>query len=126
MTRETDLIATLGISRTELRHARQHGGYETPADWLLVGKAICWTESGRKRLEADLGVESGLSDGEKRVGTVLPGRVLNPRLVRMAVQGEDEPQVVYVGNNRLYRPGMEAQVWYEGNGWKARAKPIPA
>ena len=126
MTRESDLSALLGLSRLELRNARQHGGYEAGEDFCMVGKAYFWTATGRARLERDLGVKTGPGEGEERSGTVLPGRVLNPRLVRMLVSGETEPQVVYVGDNRLYRAGTECKVWYEGNGWKARQKPISA
>ena len=126
MTRESDLSALLGLSRLELRNARQHGGYEAGVDFCLIGKAYCWTPTGRARLERDIGVSSGPGDGEVRVGTVLPGKVLNSRLVRMSISGESAPQVVYVGDNLLYLPGTESKVWYEGNGWKARQKPISA
>ena len=58
-----------------------------------------------------------------RGGPVLPARILNPRLVRVDVDGEEEPQIVNVGNNRRYMEGLGVTVWKEGNGWKGYRRP---
>ena len=126
MTRESELCRTLGLDRKELRAARQSGTYKYGDDYCKVANAICWTDEGRAKLadkiDADP-VELKPDDGGRRKATVVPGRVLNPRLIRCAVEGEDGVQVVYVGENRLYRAGMEVYVFYEGNGWKGQKRP---
>ena len=126
LTKESTLCATLGIDRAELRAARQAGVYAYGDDYAKVGNAICWTDAGRAKLAgatevdvADLAPE----DGEERGAVVLPARILNHRLVRCDVEGVEEPQVVNVGDNRLYRAGMEILVERRGNGWRGAKRP---
>ena len=126
MTKESDITATTGLSRNELRQHRQSERYETNVDYHMLGRAMVWTESGLRRLAADLKFDVGelLPDGPIRRGaTVVRARILNSRLVRCLIDGEDEPQIVNVGDNRMYKPGLRVSVWHEGNGWKGYRRP---
>lgn len=126
MTKESEIAAKTGLTREELRKHRQGGGYEKDADWLMFGRSMVWTESGLRRLAADLSFDTSdflPDESAHRGGTVLPARILNPRLVRVDVDGEEEPQIVNVGNNRLYKEGLRVTVWKEGNGWKGYRRP---
>ena len=126
MTRETDICRTLGLDRKELRAARQSGQYAYRDDYCKIANALCWTDEGQAKLAGKIDADpADLSpeDGDERSAVVLPGQVLNTRLIRCSVDGESDPQVVYVGSNRLYRPGMDVVVHYEGNGWKGHRHP---
>ena len=128
MTREIDMCLKLGLDRKELRAARLSGTYDYGDDWVKVANAICWTDEGRAKLASKIDADPSAlapTDGDERKAVVVPGRVLNPRLIRCSVEGEDGVQVVYVGENRLYRAGMEIYVFYEGNGWKGHRRPKP-
>jgi hypothetical protein len=126
MTRESDIATKLGLDRKELRAARSSGLYAYGDDWLKVANAICWTDVGRAKLAESVGAadaDLAPGEGDSRRAVVLPVRVLNPRLVRCQVEGFAESQVVYVGDNRLYRPGLECYVHFSGNGWKGAKRP---
>ena len=126
LTKETTLCATLGLDRKELRTARQDGTYTEGEDFAKVGSSICWTDAGKRKLAmiaevdvADLEPE----DGEERGAVVLKARIFNHRLIRCDVEGIKEPQIVNVGENRLYRPGDQILVERRGNGWRGTRKP---
>jgi len=126
MTKEAAIAASTGLSREELRRHRQSGQYEGNVDWLMFGRSMVWTECGLRRLAADLkfDVRELLPDGPVTRGAeVVKARILNTRLVRCLIDGESEPQIVNVGNNRLYKPGLRVTVWKEGNGWKGYRRP---
>jgi hypothetical protein len=126
MTKETTLCATLGIDRKELRTARQNGIYEYGEDYAKVGSSICWTDAGKRKLAGVADVEvTDLEpeDGEERTAVVLRAKIFNHRLIRCDVEGIEEPQIVNVGDNRLYRPGDEILVERRGNGWRGTRKP---
>jgi hypothetical protein len=126
MTRESDIATKLGLDRKELRAARSSGLYAYGDDWLKVANAICWTDAGRAKLAESVGAadaDLAPEKGDSRRAVVLPVRVLNPRLVRCQVEGFTKSQVVYVGDNRLYRPGLECYVHFSGNGWKGAKRP---
>lgn len=129
MTRESDIAARLGLDRKELRAARQAGRYAYGDDWVKVANAIYWTDEGRAKLAGVIGAEPKELEpveGDERGAVVLPVRVLNPRLVMCKIEGVPEPQVVYVGDNRLWRPGLEVVVNWRGNGWKGTKRPKAA
>lgn len=122
MTRESEISSSTGLDRRTLRAARRSGIYEEGVHFGKVGSAYCWTDAGREKLSVELGVSAvDLESGERRA-VVLPGS-LQSRLIRAKIDGFDDPQVVVVGNNRLYRPGMEVLVERTGNGWSGRRRP---
>jgi hypothetical protein len=126
MTKESALCATLGIDRKELRTARQNGTYEYGDDYVKLGNAICWTDAGKRKLAGVADVDAAdldVAGGEERNAVVLKGRIFNHRLIRCDVEGEEDVQIVNVGENRLYRPGMEIRVERRGNGWRGTRKP---
>lgn len=126
MTRESEICRSLGLDRKELRAARKSGKYDYGDDWCKVANAICWTDAGRAKLAGKIDADPAdltLGDGAEIRAVVLPGRVLNPKLIRCSVEGEAGWQAVYVGHNGLYRAGMDIWIFYEGNGWKAGRRP---
>ena len=119
MTREIDMCLKLGLDRKELRAARLSGTYDYGDDWVKIANAICWTDAGRAKLASKIDADPAdlePSDGDLRKAVVVPGRVLNHRLIRCAVDREDGVQIVYVGQNRLYRCGMVIRVRWERDG----------
>jgi hypothetical protein len=126
MTREIDMCLKLGLDRKELRAARLSGTYDYGDDWCKIANAICWTDEGRAKLARKLDADPAdlePSDGDTRKAVVVPGRVLNHRLIRCAVEGEAGVKNVWVGQNQLYRCGMEVRVFWKHNGWKANKRP---
>ena len=124
MIREIDLAAHTGIPRAELRTMREKAVSEQ--HWLLFGKAIVWTDTGLKWLSERLSVDLGDLVPEQpaeRAAVVLRARILNPRLIRVVVDGDREPSLANVGDNRLYKPDMRVLVRKEGNGYVGPRRP---
>lgn len=124
MVREIDLAEHTGVARAELRNLRREAVGEK--HWMLFGKAIVWTDTGLKWLSERLSV--GLGDllpqeAAERTATVQRARIYNHRLIRVIVDGEREPALVKVGDNKLYRHGMRVLVRWEGNGYVATRRP---
>lgn len=129
MIREIDLIGQIGVDRQELRVLRKTGEFQEGRDWLLFGKAVCWTDTGLRLLSERLSVDLGdlvPDEPAEAAATVLRARILNPRLIRVVVDGEREPSLVNVGDNALYKPGMRVMVRRVGNGWRGNRRPKAA
>ena len=124
MVREIDLAEHTGVARAELRNLRREAVSER--HWLLFGKSIVWTDAGLRWLSERLSVDLGdilPEQPAERAAVVLRARILNPRLIRVVVDGEREPSLANVGDNRLYKPDMRVLVRKEGNGYVGPRRP---